>query len=327
MPVITRQLQKASVVDVHLTKLAQGFSAGKLVAEQIMPKVTVPTVTGRYIVWNSDAFRIENLARGLGARAHRSDYSYDVESYTMPDGYASEFFVDDREDQQTAGVANLNLPKQKLALEQRKMATQKEKEIADLVTNVANHNNHGAVSNAASANGAGQLGWDRPDTPIYDDIEAAKEDVADKIGQYPNVLILSRKVWRALRRNTQLQSFFKNTDRGAAAFTTKMIADILELDEIIIPTAIYTTSSGQRADIWGTATAVLLYRGEPQGDTAVDPSSLPPSFGWLLQLQGQPKVVKYRDEPSQSTVAMVMDCYKGLQTSKDASYHFDTVLG
>lgn len=325
---ITRPLQKASVVDIHLTKLAQGFKSGDKIADAVFPRLITSQVAGRYVAWDANAFKYRSSARALNARARRNDYDFTIKSFALPDGYTAEFAVDDREDRQTMGVSNLNLPKQKMYLQQGLMDTEREILAAAIATDSTKYTSKANVTNYNSADSAGRKGWARPDTDIYANIMDAKESVCDLIGMYPNKLMVSRAVAKALKLNTSLQKFALNTTPGAAAsIPLKTIAEWLELDEILVGKGTYTANDGTRTNIWGTAFAALIYSAPPAGDQPIDPQDAAPSFGWTLQLMGYPKVRKYRDEATTSMVGAIDDNFLHLQTSADAGYFFQTVLG
>lgn len=307
---MARPLIKGAVTDINATKLAQGFVAGDTIAEKALTKIIVDKLSGKYIIWDKKALRIKNTKRALGAPAQRTDYDYELGSYTMPDGRSSEFFVDDREDKQTQGVQNLNLPKQKLFLKQAEMAMEKEKEVADLITTPGNHTTNFPVA----------LAWSNITAKIFDDVMAMKKAQADLTGVEPDVVIVTRDVYYAFLKNTQLQSFFLNTTGGAAAaIGLTEIAKLFGVKEVLIGTATYTNDADVRTSIWGTGLFVMLKAGNDQGGGIVDPSALPAAWGWLLQESGYPKVVKYRDERARSTVGAVDDNWLVLSTSADSS--------
>lgn len=311
-------LQKYQIIDAHLTSIAQGFSMDNAIYDQVLPIIPTPKISGKYIVWDKSSFKILSSRRAMGADVKKSDHDFTLGSFVLPDGYTRQVEVDDRQDKQTAGISNLSLLSQKTQIARRQMEFEKELEVANLVTNVSNYNLHGAPS----------ASWLTNTTDIFGDIEQRKNTIADTIGEYPNKLIITRDVWAAMRSNIVLQSFFNtNPLASKTGLQPKMLADLFEIDEIIIAKASYINSGGTRSNIWGTAKAMLLFSAPSQGTSPMDPSDLPPSFGWTLQLAGLPSVRKGYDQKAGIEWAVIEDNWLGLQTSKDSGFFFDSVLG
>jgi hypothetical protein len=306
------------IVDAVLTEIAQGFHVGESVYDRVLPVIQVNKTAGKAIRWDEKSFRLESSKRALGAGVKSFDHEFDTMAFALPDGYSRKVTCDWRADQQAQGISNLAILEQKMMIELRAMELEKELEVANLVTTVGNYAaNHAAVS----------ANWGTASTDIFGDIEARKHGVADLIGVFPNRLIVTRDVWKAMRSNTKLQSFFVNTTPGAANLQPKMLADLFEIEEIIIPNAIYMTSGGVRTNIWGTAKAILLYSAPKAGPGVFDPSALAPSFGWTFQKSGQPIVRRGVNEEDGYEYAVIEDNWLAYQTSSDAGFFFDSVLG
>lgn len=313
-------LKKFQIIDAHLTEIAQGYKLGNTVYDQVMPPVKTPKLSGKFIKWDAGSFKIESSRRAMNSDVVTSDHDFDTDSYSMPDGYSRSVSVDDRQDRQTIGISNLNLLAQKISIARRQMEYEKEIEIASIVTDVGNFGtNHGPVDNAGSG------GWSSVDADIYGDVDAAKAHTADLIGEEPNKLIITRDIRTAMRKNLSLQKFFLNTNPGEALLIDKKLSEIFEM-EVIVATAAYMNSLGQRANIWGTAKAIMIYSAPTTGPTLVDPSDLAPSFGWTLQLDANPSVRKGYDQKNGIEWAVIEDNWLGLQTSSDAGYFFDAPL-
>lgn len=314
-------LKKLQIIDAHLTEIAQGYAVGNVIYDKVAPLVVTPKIAGKFIKWDKNSFRVLSSRRAMGAKTKESNHDFELGSYTLPDGYSRKVTVDDRADKQTAGISNLNLLAQKIQIERRQMEMEKEIEIANIVTNVANFTYHGNVS------GAGAGGWANNDQDIFGDVENRKGTVCDATGEYPNKLMITRDVWAAMRKNTGLQSFFNtNPLASKSGLQPKMLADLFELDEIIIAKSSYINQAGTRVNVWGSGKAVLFYSAPSAGKTPMDPSDLPPSAFWTLQLDQNPFARKGYNEEDGIEWAVVEDNWLGLQTSSEAAYFFESVL-
>jgi hypothetical protein len=303
-------LKRNQVVDIVLTKLAQGYSHPDTIGENIFPRMIVPVVWGSYIQWNKDAFKLFNTARPIGSKATRVDFSFAKKSFVMGDGMSLDAAIDDREDQETHGISNLNLGNAKRQMIQRIFEISREKGIADIVTNVANFStNHAAASHA----------WDGTATvDIRGDVMTGITTILNNIGTKPTDMVVSRDVWIKMSADPKLLDVYKYTNAGF--LTEDQIAKTFGLNSIQVGEATYVNDANVVVPIWGTGLAVLYFKGTASGDGVQDPTDMAPACGYDLQLKGLPRVVRYRDEAARSEVVGVDDNFYPLQTSVDAWY-------
>ncbi len=329
---MSNTIVKGQVTDKLLTGLAQGFAAGDLVADRLFPVIKTPLRKFTYIKYDTKAFYAPNSKRGYGAEVVQRKFDYSTDGATLPPGYSAEFFVDVREAEEQAAVPQLSSQKQQLSLLLEDMAREKELKAAAIITNVGNYaaGQYGNVTNYATAGGDGTKGWGRYDTNIYKDVQNAVLKIQQAFGTRRNlVLAVTFDVFQAMITNDSIQKFSLNTvPQAAASLTEADIAKILRIDEVVICDGIYTNASDTTTNIYGTGFASLIHRPKsPAGNGPVDPSKLPPGFGWTIQLDKYPYVDTYFDNKRTSNIWQNHDCYLHLQTSTLGGYSFQSVLG
>ena len=103
--------------------------------------------------------------------------------------------------------------------------------------------------------------WNTANGKPVDNINAAKEKMVLRTGVIPNKLLLSFSAANALRTNAQITGLNPSTQSGVT--TLEQIRAYLELDEIIVTTAIKNTAKKGQADAlawgWPSVDAILYY--------------------------------------------------------------------
>lgn len=299
-------LRTRQVTDVVETRLAQGYSNLALIGERVMPRVLVAQRYGKYLIFGKEGQKIYDTIRGVGADAKRIKTSFSTATYEIPMTHALEAPIDDEEIEQVAEVSQVDLVTQTRAILQESLAVEREKEIATIVTNASNYTNSQAVGTAWTTLASAD---------IVKDIGNAGEKVRIATGMPLEMLtlVVSQKTFLNMAWNEKLIDKYKYTQKGI--LSADLIAAALGVKEIIIGQSIYTNSLDVTSDIWGTSFGALVAVGKPQSAGVVDPTRLPQSFGYTLQLKGYPVVKQYREESKDSTIVKVKDGWVAKQTS------------
>lgn len=147
----------------------------------------------------------------------------------------------------------------------------REKRVADLVFAASTY----PAANVLTLSGTSQ--WSSATSTPVNDVLAAK----DAMVMDPNIMVIGRPAWTKLRTNPQILSSisFSGTSNGVA--TLRAVADLLELEEIIVGAAWLnaakrgqTTSLGR---IWGKHAALL------RRDKLAKSLNDTPTFGWTAE--------------------------------------------
>ena len=137
-------------------------------------------------------------------------------------------------------------------------------------------------------------------TPIVD-LRGAKRTVRRKIARNPNVLTLGDLTWDALADHPDMLERIKygSSSAAPAIVTPNLVAQLLELDKILVGTSIYTASPE------GTAEASVTYSADWDDDALLlfqppRPSLRTPAAGYIFlwkNVFGTTRYIRRRREP------------------------------
>jgi hypothetical protein len=117
--------------------------------------------------------------------------------------------------------------------------------------------------------------------PIFD-IQEQMVSIAQKTGQKATKIVFSMDTWNAVRNNGEVLDRIKHTQRGIV--TEELVAALLGLEEVLVLSAIQTTSTEGATDVMafigGVKDALLVY-------TPATPSILLPAAGYNFMWTGQ----------------------------------------
>ena len=175
---------------------------------------------------------------------------------------------------------------------------------------------------------AGTGGWARTDTSnsFITDVIKAEEYILSTTGKKPNVLVMDYATFKSQNFNPVVSDKIKYTQR--AVTTAELLADLLQLDEVLVGEAIYTntpynktnTQAFNSKQIWSPCGTNLgncfLYHRAPPGLRTV--AAL---FQFRIPILGQMTYVRsYRDEPRHKTVYEIMEKIDTTPLATDIGY-------
>jgi hypothetical protein len=233
------------------TAIALAYKNKAFIADEVMPRVRVGTEEFTYYKWDTDNFKIPDLTVGRTSMIQRDNISATELSSKTAD-YALEIPVPQKDiDQAPAGLDPLGAAAERIAA---KLATAREKRVADIVFNAANYK---ATTNKATLSSTSQ--WSHADS---DPIKAILEAM-DGMLVRPNIMVVGRQVYTALMRHPKLVAASHGNSGLYGLAGKSFLADLFELQDIYVGEAfIDSTKKGQTqsmARCWGKH-AALLYR-------------------------------------------------------------------
>lgn len=281
---------QARVVDPVLTEVALGYSDNELVGHELFPEVPVMKRGGKVIKFGKEAFFKHNAARAPGADTQRVMYGYLADAISLIQE-SLEGQVPIEWMQEAEGVPNIQLATRAINNVMSSLKLNVEAERASLATNAANY----AASHKETLSGTDQ--WNHADADIFEQIRDYKDVVRRSVGRFPNVLLLGPDAWSAAQVNVKMREHFKYT--SADSITLEMMARYLQVQKVVVGTAVYADASDPTADfqdVWGDH-AVLAY--VPQQNRNIDV----PSYGYTYQLGNGPEVeTPYWDDRAKSWI-------------------------
>lgn len=276
---------RARVVDPVLTGIAQGYRHAQRVGHVLFPAVEVPNRGGKVIQFGRESFLNYNARRAPGAHAVKVQFGYDgvpfsLSQYTLDVPIPREFMDEASE------VPGVDLGRRATNVAMDSLTLNLEIEQAKLATDPANY----TAGNKRDLGAADQHKWSDPASDPLADVDAAKEKVRMGCGIEPNRMVIHNAGFKALKSHPKIVERFKYT--SSDSITTKMLAGILDLDELAVGRATYVEKLDDEAqfmDAWNNS-AVLAY--VPPQDAAIEN----PSFGYTYTLTGHPFVEPPRFE-------------------------------
>jgi hypothetical protein len=321
--------------DVHvnkpLTNISVAFmqAASNFVADTVFPNIPVPNVSDRYYTYDRGYFnRDEMTERAPGTESAGSGYAVD----NTPTYYCKVYaFHHDVPDQVRSNADSpvqpdrdaTQLVSQKALIKREKLWVARYFQPALWTFDVD------GVSGVPGANQV--LQWnDASSTPI-EDIAAAMDAMLEETGFLPNKLIVGRQVWTALKNHPDIIDRVKygQTPGGTAKISLQALADLFEVQQIVVMNAIENTSKEGAANnhaFIGGKKALLVY-------AAPSPGLQVPTAGYTFSWSGflgagamGGRIKKFRMEELESDRVEIQMAFDQKLVSADLGYFFDTIV-
>lgn len=304
----------ARVVDPVLTSIAQGYQNGEMVASALFPTVPVEQRGGKIIQFNREDFRLYNTGRTPGANTKRVQYGYLGAAYAL-ESHSLEGLVPFEIMQEANAVPGIDLARVAVLKTQNIIALRNEKASADLAINAANY----AATNKTALSGTSQWSDYTGVSNPSKDIETAKEAVRSQVGKRANTVMLSAKVFAALKTHPAIVDRIKYTGRDVV--TTDLLAALWGVQKVAVGDAIYEDATGALNDVWGKNVIVAYTEVGPLADAGL------PSYGYTYRLRGYPIVESpYQDRNAKSWIYPVTDELSPVMASASAGYLIQTAV-
>ncbi|OGP69683.1 MAG: hypothetical protein A2Y80_02145 [Deltaproteobacteria bacterium RBG_13_58_19] len=249
--------------DAALTNISIAFRNQMFIADRIFRNVPVNKKSDLYYTFPKGAwFRDEAGVRGPGSEAPETGYNLGTGTYSCIERAAKHGIPIEIINNADAALQPWDTG---VRFATNKVLLSKEKVVSALVCTAANW---------TSSNNVEAL-WAPPGetNTFITDMLAAKEAVRKLIGIYPNVLMLEAKTFTKLKQVAEVLERIKysGTQGAPADVTAQTIAQLFELEEVLIGGAIYSSAKETKAgtdftavDLWETNTtkgsAFLFYR-------------------------------------------------------------------
>lgn len=321
--------------DVHvnapLTMISIAFLQNQdaFIADKVFPNIPVEKQADRFFTYDRGDFnRDEARVRAPGTESAGGDYRID----NTPTYYANVWaWHKDIPDQIRANAdAPLNLDMEATEFVTTKLLIRKEAKFVSsfMTTNVWTTDKTGAASPTT-----GQLyQWsDYTNSDPLTDVRAGMTVVHKSTGFRPNKLVLGQEVWDKLVDHPDIIDRVKygQTAGKPAMVSKEAVAQILELEEILVGSAIYNsaaeTVTNSHAFITGK-TALLVY-------SAPRPGLMTPSGGYTFSWKGMfganangLRISKFRDEKTKSDRVEGEMAFDQKLISANLGYFFTSIV-
>lgn len=270
-----------------LTNFAQARIAGdtSFVARRVLPRIPVDAQTAQYqIVDPGDWYRDEAkpLARASESAGGGWTMSNDVYNAMV---YAFHKDNDDQDYANASAARIMDLDRRATRYVTRKIQLSTEMKFASTLMPDDGGDWDDIMNGDAAPNAADEfLFWDDTDaTPIVD-ITNKVIEITERTGGYrPNYLILPPRVYNALRTHPTVTGMFQYTT--VPVVTVPMLAQVLEIENVIVPYAVANTAVEGATDDFAFAYGENALLGYFSGGPGEEEETAAALFSWS-QLDG-----------------------------------------
>lgn len=284
MPLSNSQVR---VINPILSTVVQGYRQQNLIGDALFPRVPVEVSAGQVLEFDKTHFMQFNARRAPGGYTKRIQFGYLGRPFVL-DNQALEAPVPREFLRDAAQVPGIDLASRAVNLVMKNLLLAQEIDQAALATNAAGYGSANKIALAGSSK------WSDPSSDPGSQIEGYKDSVRQSCGVYPNVLALSALAWKTLKQHPTIKDRLKYTGRDS--LTTDMLAQLWDLEKVVVGAAVKSDDAGQMSDVWGN-NAVLAY--VPQASQSIEE----PSYGYTYTMNGHPLVEEpYYDNGAKSWV-------------------------
>jgi hypothetical protein len=312
-------------IQARLTQIAMAVKPQGMIADQVLPRVSVPAEQFKYTRFiTSEAFSIPDAHIGRASTANEVEFGSE-----LADGSTKDWGLDDfvpKKDLDTAASQGIGYDPMAVATENTALLVDlaREARCAELIFTLTTYDA------SLRTTLAGNDQWsDFTNSDPVEDID----DAADSMLVKPNCLVLGRRTWKYLRKHPKLvAAVLGRTGVGAALtasgkLTLQAVAEFFELDNIYVGEAFYNTAKpGQTAAysrLWGPHASLLHINRSVTNAMAVLPT-----FGFTAEWQG--RRVRTIIDPKRGidggTTVRVAEQVNELVTFQQLGYHFHNAV-
>lgn len=300
------------VINPILSHHALGYRHQGHVGHYLFPHVPVGVSGGQVLQFGKESFMLYKTQRAPGANSRRISFGYLGAAYAL-ENHSIEVPLPREHIRDAAAVPGINLGMRATDMGMKTIALPLEKQCADIAVNASNY----AAANKIALTSTAK--WSDHTNGVSDpngNIDDGKEAIRQKIGEEPNVAIVSPAAFNAVKRHPQMLDQIKHTGRDN--ININILRDIWEIEHVVIGKAMYAQDDGTFVDVWGN-NVVLAYA--PQTPAGMEE----PSFGYTYNMEGHPMVEEpYYDKSAKSWIYGVEHERAPVLTGMEAGYLIQT---
>ena len=232
---------KEQIVSGPLAGVSIAYRNRDYIADKVFPVLDGADPKAKITKYQKGAwFRDEAGIRAAGTRAKRGGYPITTVSIATDEyAYAKEVTDEDRRFVAAQGAPVLQPEQDAIEFCTDKIDLKKEVRVADLIKDTT-----WIDANADGEDAEG--GWAAGDGNTFlADIATGKKTIQLNTGVDPNVLIIDFQTYLSLKEESTILDKIKYTQRGV--FTAELLAALLELDEVLVGKAIYSSAEETQA--------------------------------------------------------------------------------
>ncbi len=325
-------MPQPDVGDVHVNGLLTEMSIAHMnkeehyVADRLFPLLGVDKQSDVYAVYqrgdffqgSEDAQAMRELLRAPGTRAAVAGYTIDTSNSFRCDNYAIGVEIPDELRGNADGPFKLDTEAAILGTQIQLIRRERSFAVDFMKTGVW------GTDKSVSAKWSDYGGSDP-----FTDLEDGLDKVESETGDRPNKLAMGAIVWRRLKHHPDLVDRIKGgaTSGAPALVTRNLLAQVLEIDEVLVGRASYRSSVEGAGLVMARILdddALLLYANSSPG--LMTPTA-GVSFFWRPLTGGNLQFArKYRQDPERKDVVEIHSYLDQKVTESESGYFFSDVV-
>ncbi len=309
-----KRLDDLRSVDPVLTTLAQMHKNDLFLSEKLFPTVKVKKTKGKIPVFGKEGFIARDTSRAIRSDSNRipaSDFSlltYETQEQDL------EMAIDYLETSQSN-----NYDKYEQIITKQlwdSLALNREIEICNYLQDTNNYN----IGNITEISEDKALNDASSDLNPIELIAETKEKVRLLSGANPNTLILNQKTLNYIR-SSQFLKYMSTSFPNAPRLSLGELAEQLNIENLIINTAVYTENNRDYKNLWGNN---MLLTFSNNGANQVNSET--PKLGYIMQLDGMPEVDTYYENGGKIKVIRCTDNFCWKVTMPEAGHLITNII-
>ena len=304
---------QARVIDPVLTTAARGYRNADHVYRTLFPRVETGVRGGTRIEFDRTDFRRTNTQRAPGAKTKRVQFGHEGEKFALlQHRLEGKLPVENAEEAMKVPGIDLGMRTTDGAL--ALISLEREIEAAALVADQANY----PAAHVTAL--AGNSRWDVAGSNPTADVVGAVEQVRSAIGRRARKVLLGPKVYSVVRIHEKVLQQIRYKGDGKQIATKDDLAQLWDVDEVVVGDAIYVDENDAPHDVWGNIVVVAYTM-----TGAV--TRYEPSFGYGYTLSGTPMVeAPYYDRNENSWLYPCCEEWSNEIVGSDAGYLIKDVI-
>jgi len=305
---MSKRTDSLRMVDPVLSTIAQGYSNSSFVSEALFPIVNVSKSKVKIPVFGKEAFYLRGVDRAIRAESNRIPAS----EVSLMDFETQEKDLEvalDHLEQEEAHNLELYMSQVTKTLADG-ISLSREKEAADIAQDASNY----AASNKIVITSGNAFDDYTNDTDPLAVIKDGMEAIRNKIGKFPNTMVLGETTYRVLMNHPKILDKIKYSSLGKAS--KSILKELTDIDNISVGLSVYTDDGNDFTDIWADNIVLAYVDSSEKGNR----SEFNPSYGYTFRRKGMPEVDTYNENGGKIKVLRYTDNYSVNVTASDAAY-------
>jgi hypothetical protein len=242
---------KEQIVAGPLATISVAYRNRDYIADRVFPILDGADPKAKIAKYLKGAwFRDEAAIRAAGTEAARGGYPMTTVSIATDEyAFAKEVTDEDRRFANSQGAPPVKPDQDAIEFATDKVDLKKERRVASLITSGT-----WADGNSGGEDAEGLWAPAGATNTFLTDMVTGKKAIQGATGLDPNCLLLDYATYLALKECEAIQEKIKYTQRGV--FGTDLLAALLELDEVLVGKAIYSTANESYAGTDFTAARI-----------------------------------------------------------------------